>query len=84
MVVVLVVIGSLFWNAALVVVAAVRRKRFEFGLKLGRKARAGLAAASSGSKQDLYRVQFNTIVKRRNIFVIHSRRLVWNKVEIER
>jgi hypothetical protein len=59
-----VVIGSLFRNAALVVKVAVRRKRFDLALKLGlgRKARAGEATARSGSKQDLYRVQRITIV----------------------
>jgi predicted lysophospholipase L1 biosynthesis ABC-type transport system permease subunit len=62
-----VVIGSLFTNSALVVVAAVRRKRYDFEmalkLGLGRKARAGEATARSGIKQDLYLFQRITIVE---------------------
>ena len=67
--VVVVVIGSLFWKALLVVTAAVvRRKRFEWVLKLGlrRKARAAgqVTERSGSSKQDLYRFQFKTIVEK--------------------
>jgi hypothetical protein len=59
-----VVKDSLFRNAPRVLAVAVRRRRFEFALGLGRKARAGQAIASNESK-DL--VQRNTIVQERSL-----------------